>query len=394
MRILRRVGAWADARAPRLRRAADLLAMAIPVAFLLAALVQAAPFVDDVPLDSTEGDDWVSYKLFADSVLRGGLAMPIIGAYGAQEGTVHGFIYAYFVAGVFAVFGENTAYVYVVQGMLIGAAASLVYLGWRRVLSPLASLVLLIGAAVFVYADIYRSIGFRLLSESLFVFLLAAAFAAYAEAHSRRSAVLALGAGTLLGLAVLSRTNFLVAGLSLLATTVGYALARRVGAGVPLMLLLGFAIGMSPLPLRELAATGTPDLILLRPNPGDLYPPPTGSVGELVEHYGRRLLFTIGFTTAQESGYRWRPHWLLLWIGALAWAVWRVGRPRLDAREVFVLIVIVTYLGPVIALSYPSNYGARMITVALPLVLGLGIRWLDRWVAPRGPGASAPATSV
>jgi len=390
LRTLRRPWAWANAHEDRIRAVTAVLAAALPILFLLAALVQAAPFVDDVPLDSREGDDWVSYKLFAHSVYRDGLSMPVMaGAYGAQEGTVHGFLYIYFVAGVFAVFGENSSFVYVVQSALIGAAASLVHLGWRRVLSPLAALAVLLGAALLAFADIYRSIGFRLLSENLFVFLLAATFAAYVEAHWRRSAWLATGAGILLGLAVLSRTNFLVAGLCLLAAAAAYARIRAAGVAIPAMLGIGFAVGMLPLPLRELAATGAPDLILLKPNPGDLYPPPTGSIGELVEHYVRRVLFTIGFTTAQEPGYRWRPHWLLLWSGALAWLIWRVRRPRLDPPETFALLVIVTYLGPVIALSYPSNYGARMITVALPIVLGLAILGFDRWARGRD-GVSRP----
>lgn len=379
---LRRLAVWASARESRLRRAGDLLAVLIPFVFLAVALLQAAPFVDDVPLNSTDGDDWVSYKLFAHSIFRDGLAMPVIGAYGAQSGTVHGFIYSYFVAGVFSVFGENTAWVYVAQSALLGASASLLYLAWRRVLSPLAALGLLLGAAGLVYVDIYRAIGFRLLSENLFLFLLMAAFAGLVEAHRRGSGVVALLAGIALGLAVLSRTNFLVASGALLVMSTVYAARRRVAAGVTLALIAGFIIGMSPLPLRELAATGQPDVLLLKPNPSDLYPTPTESVPAFVEHYARRAVFTLGFTTAQEPGYRWRPHWMVLWAGFFAWAAWRLRRPRLGLREIAVLLVILTYLGPVIAFSYPSNYGARMVTVVLPLVLSLGVMWADRWLLP------------
>lgn len=380
MRRLADLRTWSEVHAASLRHAGAILAVAIPVLFLVAALVRAAPFVDDLPLPSSEGDDWVTYKISALSIVHGGLTMPSMGIY---AGTVHGFVYNYFVAAIFAVVGENTAWVYVAQGVLLGASASVIYLTWRDALSPLGGLVLLAGTAAIVYVDVFRNIGFRLLSENLFLFLLAASLYLIVEAHRRPSWRAAALGGLALGTAVLSRTNLLVASVAILAVALVNSALRRTPAAVAAAAVAGYLVGMSALPVRELAATGIPDLQLLVPTKDDLNLPDTSSLAAFADHYVRQVLFTLGFATAIEPAYRIRPHWPFLWLGAFAYAWWRIRgswstrRIRLDLREGLVLLVLVLYLGPVLALSYPSNYGGRMLTVVLPLVLALGIIFVD-----------------
>lgn len=372
--------AWADTNSRALERAGTTLMFVIPLLFLALAVARAAPFIDDVPVDSHEGDDWVTYKIWSDAILHGGLSAPSMGAY---AGTVHGFIYNYFVAGIFWVFGENTAYVYVVQGLLLGASASLLYVAWRRALSPLAGLGLLLGGALVIYVDVFRNISSRLLSENLFLFLLTATLSLYVEAHRRPSWRASALAGLALGAAVLSRTSLLVASVGLLLASGAQAARRRAVWPVPAALVLGYVLAMGVLPARELAATGRPDVDLLAPRTADLNLPPTESAAAFVDHYARQALFTLGIANAIEPAYRIRPHWPVLWLGALAYGWWRIRgwwraqALHIDVREQWVLLVLVLYLGPVLALSYPSNYGGRMVTVVLPLVLALGVVFVD-----------------
>src|ERR1044072_9386128 len=93
------------------------LATAILIcAFLALALYRAFPFIDNVNASTSAGDDWLLYKQYAISILHDGLLIP------ARQGTYYepaGFIYNYFVAAVFALAGENSTYVYLLQATML-----------------------------------------------------------------------------------------------------------------------------------------------------------------------------------------------------------------------------------------------------------------------------------
>jgi hypothetical protein len=158
------------------------LALAIPCAFLVYAVIRAMPFHDDVPLDVFQGDDWLFYKRLAVSIIDGGLDMPAIESYVLAP---HGFIYPYFLAAVFVVGGVNTAVVYVVQATMVGVAVSCLWWAGRTQWRPAASYAFLVLAGVTTFMDFCRAISFRLLSENLFL-LLFAIFLAVAGAAVRR----------------------------------------------------------------------------------------------------------------------------------------------------------------------------------------------------------------
>src|SRR4051812_46182755 len=97
-----------------LRRRWILIAIAVLlcVAASLHTASRVRPFVDDVTQATSGGDDWFTYKQNALDVLDHGWTMPgIPDAYYQPSG----FLYNYFVAGVFAVAGRIPAYVYVVH---------------------------------------------------------------------------------------------------------------------------------------------------------------------------------------------------------------------------------------------------------------------------------------
>lgn len=386
--MIGRLRRWCDEHDRDLARLNVAVAIAIPLLFLVLGYLRAIPFVDDVAIDSKEGDDWVSYKIFSHSVLHDGLTMPVLGAYAR---TVHGFLYNYFLAGVFFVFGENSTYAYVVQSLLLGASVPiLALLVWRR-LSRLGLLLLLLVSAVYVYVDLYRNIGFRLLSENPFVFLLAVFFVVYVRSQEDRSRWGSLGAGVLLGIAILTRTSAVGFAIVLLAAGGVWALRSHRPLLVPALAALGFIAGMSLLPLREWAATGRPDIDLLL-HTGDWVFPPTDSVGAFLLHYTRRAAFTLGFTQVLQEAYSFRPYWLVIWIGFFGYLADLVRRRRsLELWELTLLLYLFFYLGPVLALGYPDNYGARMVVVALPVVLLLAAVSLDRLIRGRVTRDPGPA---
>jgi hypothetical protein len=356
---------------PALRRIEFTAAMALPILFLIIGIARATPFVDDVPLEVPQRDDWFFYKQLAVSILDGGLSMPAIGSYVVLP---HGFLYPYFLALVFAVTGVNAAYVYVIQSLLAGVSAVVLWRLVRRADAALVGIAFLIVEGTALYLDFVRRLAFKLLSENLFLILFAVFLLALARAWERRSEGGAALAGALLGLTVLSRTSISASAIGIIILVFLYRDANgRAPLRFAMIFAASFAVAMLLLPLREYAAIGRPnfDLIL---NHSDWVPAPDGLPAR-AEYYARRLLFSFGFTGFVVQDFRFRPHWLLAWSGVAAYLFtrvrWRLAPTLIEAA---LLIFLPLYMGAVIAVATVDNYGGRMVAAAIPFALVLAGR--------------------
>ena len=354
---------------------AAALAASLPILFLLIAIAQAWPFGDDVPLDGPQGDDWYFYRKLAASIMSGGLSIPAIGSYVLVP---HGFLYPYFLAGIFSVFGDRASIAYVAQATLAGVSGMLLWSLVRRRSEPVAGIVFVIAMGVVLYLDFVRRLSFKLLSENLFLPLFAVFLVVLARAYDRRSHAGAVVAGMLLGLAVLSRTSITAAALGIVVLACIYGPARREGSVTwGLALAAGFVAAMCLLPLREYVAIGRPnfDLIL---NNGDWVPAPEG-IAARAAYYGRRVMFTLGATGFVMEEFRFRPHWFAIWCGVAAYIVAQVrAREWPSIWEAAVVIFLPLYLAPVIMVAGIENYGGRMVAVAIPFAAALAGRAIGR----------------
>lgn len=330
----------------------------------------------------------VFYKRLAVSIVEGGLRMPGIGSYVLVP---HGFLYPYFLALIFVVAGVNTAWVYVAQAGLAGASVSLLWSTRPRDWSPFAGLVFLALAGATVVSDFLLRLSFRLLSESLFLFLFGAALALGSRLILRPSPVSGGAAGLLLGLAVLSRTSIVVGAAVLLVVWIGTLLRgfpghRVVAAAV----LTGFVAGMSPLPVREYAATGRANIDLIT-HTDDFVQAPMGWSAR-ADYYGRRLLFVVGFTRAVNPQFSPRPHWMAITAGVCLWAFmpWR-GRRKPTAWHVSLVLFLAGYLAPVVLVSGIDNYGGRFVAMVMPVAALLAASAADDYLKyqPRSIGADS-----
>lgn len=354
-----------------LQRLELALAASLPILFLLIAVARAWPFVDDVPFDGPQGDDWFFYKKLAASIVSGGLSIPAIGSYVLVP---HGFLYPYFLAGVFSIFGDNASIAYVVQATVVGISGVVLWSLVRRRMEPPTGIVFLVAIGAVLYLDFVRRISFKLLSENLFLFLFAIFLFVFARAYARRSNAGAALAGVLLGLTVLSRTSIAASALGIVLLACGYGPAKRETTfNWGLALAAGFAVAMCLLPLREYAAIGRPNVDLILNN-GDWVPAPAG-IAARAEYYGRRVLFTLGATGFVIDEFRFRPHWLAIWCGVLAYIVMRIrSREWPPIAEAAVLIFLPLYLAPVIMVAGIENYGGRMVAAAMPFAAMLAGR--------------------
>lgn len=344
-------------------------------------------------------DDYEEYHYYAVDVVEHGLAMRTSPAPYVRPA---GFLFIYFVALCYSLFGVHPPVVFVVQSAMLGGSVALLFLAFRRGLSAPAQIVLLGGLAAFAFLDMGRHYALQLFSENLLIFGLAL-FCYLARLgfvdHRRWARIAALA---VLGAIPLVRPNallFVPAALAWLAIRRrGPRVWRDMALGI-----VGLAAVLSLMGLRNYAAGGgwvtfTPTAWFMLDVPGYGYQLPGAetvlgpvvrregalAVARLAAHavwhdpvrvvpeYARRILFVAGFVPLKQPGLRYRPHWTLMWAGlgvALAWRLRRGPRPGPMLELLFVWLV--TYLGPLVVMSSIDNYGFRYVVPGvLPAVAG------------------------
>src|SRR2546423_8203070 len=180
-------------------------AAAVFTALLLAiATCRAYPFKDNVNPTISAGNDWLTYKENALSILHDGLAMPkVIGNY-TRPG---GFLYNYFVAAVFALTGVNSTHVYLVQTVLLGLSVGLMALAFRPFLSQAIVAFYFLLLAGLCFLEVFCIYTFRLLSENLVIPLLALFCLLAVQTIIKKSFAIAALAGVAAGVCALCRPN-------------------------------------------------------------------------------------------------------------------------------------------------------------------------------------------
>src|SRR2546429_4484773 len=91
----------------------------------------------------------------------------------------------------------------------------------------------------------------------------------------------------------------------------------------------------------------------------------------------KKILFCAGITTALGLPFYYlKPHWLVIWVGALIYS-WRLLKTRrVKFWQAFAILFIVMYLVPLFIVPGVSTYGVRMVLPVMPIALLLGVRSL------------------
>lgn len=201
------------------------VAIAVPIlligAFFAYGFVSMRPkFGNDAPM--SRGDDWYMYNEFAINILDGGWSIP------AQRAAYYipgGFLYNYFVAGVYAVAGRTPAYVYVLQYALIALSAVLMYVLLRRYVTPEVALAYMFVSAVLTLLSFQYYVA-RLLSENLMIVLYPAVLLLVVSGVRKASMARLLGAGVFTGALILTRPN-LTPLAAIVAILIAYSAVRN-----------------------------------------------------------------------------------------------------------------------------------------------------------------------
>jgi hypothetical protein len=362
------------------RRGIYLSTLVLLLVFVLLSCYRAYPYVDDVNEANSGRDDWISYKMNALSVLHDGLSMPAVKHNYHLPG---GFLYNYFLAGLFALFGENSAYVYLFQAGLLALAVGLTAIAFKPLLPGTTAAIYFWALALGAFLDVFWFYTFRLLSENLVLFLLPIFYLLILKTVKRESTSLASFAGVALGLCVLCRQNLILLGPGITVLLFIYLKGRPRRALISLSFLVWAGLTFSLLPLRNYAVTGEISVPVIHYSAQRL----TSNV-EINEpitpaSIAGKILFCAGITTAMGLPlYYLKPHWLVMWIAALIYS-WRLLKSRrLEFWQAFAFVFILVYLTPLLGVPGISNYGVRMVVPVMPMVLLLGVSSLTPRAAP------------
>jgi hypothetical protein len=367
-----------------------LVTLALCAIAALAAARHRRPLVEDVvtiPVsDVIRGhrmDDWERYKTLALDILDHGPSMPSL-----QENyyTPGGFLYCYFVAGVYAMLGRNSALVYVVQAMLLPLAIALWFIVGRRVLTPPLALAYPLLTAVLLYRNMYADLTFRLLSENLVMPLIPLAVLAFIAARERDSVALHALSGVLTGIVALTRQNleFVIPLLALVALL--YGRGDRRARIVSACAFIGGAIaGLAPLAIRNGVVTG--HFTIASQRQWRLVPKPAwfrGRATPLLRLFGERALYCLGILSPRVShGVVWaiNKQFLLASVAALAQLLLALRTRRLPFIDALCAAWLLAAYIPFVALPSLGGYGMRFQWPTAPLVVLLACRLVDRYAA-------------
>jgi 4-amino-4-deoxy-L-arabinose transferase-like glycosyltransferase len=366
--------------------AINILSAAIIIIFFILGLARAYPFIDDVTPELAAGDDWLTYKQQALSILHDGWTMPLVS--GNYVGP-RGFLYNYFLAAMYATIGDNSSFIYVVQATMLGASIPTMYYAFRKYLSPAVGVAYLLGLSALLYVDVFLFYSRRLLSENLLIFLLPLFFLLLIRAYETQTVRYCFLTGILMGLMILTRPNFI-----LVAPVVAFILflyskshnAKRIACA--LIFIATICLVVSFMAMRNYAVTReismpsfttrydweTPHL--------RLEPPLTAAKlarasKDFLTHYTKRVLYCVGFPSLlKETRFPVVPHWPLIWLGVIVFIAFSLRRRRMLFWETAVVAFIFTYLVPLIAVA-PLTYGVRLIVPIDPALLLLCFRTLD-----------------
>ena len=389
----------------RSRRTGDALAIGVVSCFLIWSVVRLLPFsngLDGILRDT--GNDWSAYAADALDVRHHGILMPSIhGPYVSPAS----FLYIYFLAACFALFGESSVPVFLVQSLLLGLSVALAYWTFRDKMTGLTGVLFLATASVFAAVDVSKYYSFRFLGENLALFTLALFFYCFIRGLDRNKPALMLTAAAVLGLSVLIRPNLVLLALVVVLIAIWHYRATSPAWLAWMKSLLFTAVlasSMSLLLIRNHVVAGG---WLFLPAQGSsvgflklVHPvPPSVDLSGLETHalYARlhvsrdvatyvefarqqprlffgyflkKAAFCLGFLPILEPDYQYRPHWMLMWAGCFAY-LWRRLKDAgtLETWELTVLLFIPCYYGVIVLAAAVGNYGFRMLIPATNIVL-------------------------
>jgi 4-amino-4-deoxy-L-arabinose transferase-like glycosyltransferase len=286
-----------------------------------------------------------------------------------------GFLYIYFIALNFYLFGENTTPIFIIQNLMLGISVACIYFSFRNKMKGLTGILFLFTLFLFALFDVSKYYSFRLISENLALFTISAFFLCFIKGMEKNKLSLQLLAAVLMGLSVLTRPNIFPFAFFLIAIASFYYLKEKRTMHNFFLFILLLLLSSSLLALRNYLVCGS---WIFLPTEGvsfasrfHLFP---------IRHYTDNLLFFAGFLSSLDPVLRWRPHWTIMWAGYIIYLFLRVKhKVKFELWEVTSHIYIFCYFSLMLFIAPQiSSYGFRLLVPVIFIVLPFSFMALDK----------------
>jgi len=393
----------------------------IIIAFLVLGLFRLYPYNNGLEgmLGSELNDDWVRYARLGMDIKRNGLEISSVkGPYDWPAG----FLYNYFVAVCFLIFGENLMPIYLIQHLMVGLSIALVYWTFKDRMSSIAAILFLFAMSGFAVLDMCKYYVIRLLSENLLFFIIALFFFFFVRGFTRNDLRMQLVSAFLVGLAMLTRPNLFLYGGILIIPVAGYYLKKSkkgilyiflfmliMGSTASLLGLRNYSVCGKWYILPTAKVEGQPDGLLRKhhhiPKSIDLSNTDAPVYAKLnkinenfgpyleylrqepmvfVGHYVKNILFCFGFAPLLDEDFRLRPHWILMWIGYFAYLISRIiKKARMEIWEAAIHLYLALYIISLVAVARVQSYGFRYMLPLTNFVLFFFFVFFDENIVKR-----------
>jgi 4-amino-4-deoxy-L-arabinose transferase-like glycosyltransferase len=358
------------------KHSGNLLSIAVVLFIFLLTLFRLYPFQNTLSIILKEVDDWGRYARYAYEIRHQSF---FIGSEKTDYFGPAGFLYNYFIALCFYIFGDNIIPVYIIQNLLLGLSVVFIYFTFRDKMEILTANLFLIALLIFSLLDVFKDYSFRLLSENLALFTISAFFLCMIKGVEKNKLSLKLLSAVFLGMSVLSRPNIFPFAIVLILILIIYSIKeKRITIKELFLYLITFSLSMSLLCIRNHVIVGN---WMFLPSEGISFGKKAiGLANNSLSYYIKKAAFCFGILTPVDANYRWRPHWILMWCGFFIYCFFRIKENRKPAFwEAVMLAYIFCYYGLMILVAPQIGcYGFRQLIPATFIVLGFSIMGYDR----------------
>jgi len=389
----------------------NILAILVVVIFLALALVRLYPYENNLQtyLKTETGNDWLAYTEFGLDIARNGILLPAVAS---SYNVPAGFLYNYFVALCFIIFGESLIPIYIIQHIMMGLAVALIYWTFRDKMNGLTGIMFLGVIFIFTLLDAGKYYVVRVLSENLMFFTISLFFFCFIRGIEKKNIKLQLFSAFLMGTIVLTRPEtILFAAALILVVSLFYFQKRLKGFTYLVLFITIMALGMSFLGIRNRLACGEweflpkgkgafrqqgypipPSIDLSKIDTNPLYA--RLNIGSNIspyleymrqepllffEYLFKKVLFSFGFLSILVPYFRWRPHWTLMWIGYFIYLFLRIReRKKFEMWEIVVHVYILCHMSILILYTNIGSYGFRRFISVTNFVLLFSFLALDK----------------
>ncbi|MDP4267962.1 MAG: glycosyltransferase family 39 protein [Bacteroidota bacterium] len=351
----------------------NIIVISIILVLVVLSLFRLYPFENSLKDIVNGKDDWNRYARFALDIKHNGVLIKSVN--GVYKGP-GGFLYNYFVALCFLIFGENNIPIYIIQIVLLGFSIAFIYWTFRDKMNPFTGFAFLLTMFSFALVDVYKNYSFRLLSENLGVFTVSLFFFFFIKGIEKNKLSFQICSAFFLVFSILTRPNIFPFGLAFIIILIAFFLKQEKPYILKSILFaLFFLSGMSIIAFRNYIVCGSWTFL---PTYG------TSSVFALTSHISlsyllKKVLFCLGFLTTLNSEYLLRPHWVLMWIGYFIYIFLRIkDKTGFEIWELTVHLFILLYYGLSIISLQIGSYGFRIFIPVIFIVLAFSFMAVDR----------------